>query len=110
MFGPPGCMKEAAEGKYGLSVHRNYGLFPRGVFEIVNRLQEIREKDPDNTYVLSCAAVELSIMGNEDMFDKSERIEKIDWGLGSAAAGIVLDKFNSTPPRLYGQHEEFINN
>ena len=71
VFGPPGCMESAGKGEYGIDNHERYGLFPRTLLEIYHRLQELDTSDSSKVYVMTCNAVELSAMGNEDMFQKS---------------------------------------
>ena len=72
VFGPPGILSRAAAGEYGTEIHAEYGLFPRAVFSIFERVQELQAlHGGSKTYVLTCAAVELGLAGNEDMFDKS---------------------------------------
>jgi len=102
MFGPPGSMERAAKGAYGLKVHEDYGLFPRSLLNIFDRLNELNKVDTSNSYVITCAAVELSAMGNEDLFKKSGYIQRSFATF--PRSGVVLDKV-SKPPRLYGQNE-----
>ena len=72
VFGPPGILSRAAAGEYGTEICAEYGLFPRTVFSIFERVQELQAlHGGSKTYVLTCAAVELGLAGNEDMFDKS---------------------------------------
>ena len=106
VFGPPGCMDRAGKGDYGNNIHENYGLFPRALYNIFHRLEELKESASSNAYMMTCAAVELSSMGNEDMFNKSGNIPPSS-KLGSASCGVVLDR-SSKPPRLYGQCEMVI--
>ena len=111
MFGPPGCMKKAAIGEYGRDVHEDYGLFPRGLIDIFNRLAELKISDPCNSYVLTCSAVELSVMGNEDMFIKSGTTKPAyerGRAFRSSSCGVVLDR-SQKPPKLYGQIEIVID-
>ena len=67
MFGPPGIMARASAGELGDGVCPDYGLFPRGLlaaFEAARRL--------GGAAVLTASAVELSLMGNEDMLARNE--------------------------------------
>ena len=112
VFGPPGCMERAGKGEYGINIHENYGLFPRALLEIYHRLQELKDSDSSNVYVMTCNAVELSAMGNEDMFQKSGYIaqplkQTFRSVIGSSRRGVVLSKI-SKPPKLYGQNEMII--
>jgi len=34
MFGPPGILEQAAFGKFGTDIDKNYGIFPRGMLTI----------------------------------------------------------------------------
>ena len=43
MFGPPGIMERAAGGEFGLEMSEEFGLCPRGLLHIVNRLDELRQ-------------------------------------------------------------------
>ena len=105
MFGPPGCMGRAAKGQYNLDVHENYGIFPRSLIDIFHRLNEMKKIDTDNQYVITCSSVELSIIGNEDMFKKSGYKNKsTKFTFRSDTCGVALDK-TKKPPRLYGQNE-----
>jgi len=102
MFGPPGIMERAAKGKYGLKVHDDYGLFPRGLINVYGHLKKVNKADTSNSYVVTCAAVELSAMGNEDLFKKSGYTQRSKGSF--QRTGVALDK-SSKPPRLYGQNE-----
>jgi len=41
MFGPPGIMSRAANAEYGLELAADYGLYPRGLLDIVNRVRQL---------------------------------------------------------------------
>ncbi|XP_066925735.1 kinesin-like protein KIFC3 isoform X2 [Clytia hemisphaerica] len=107
MFGPPGCMKRAARGEYSYETHQTYGLFPRGILEIFRKVHECNttesQSSSSNIYALTCSAVELCHMGNEDMFNKSEKRD-YSFANGSGSLGIILNR-DEKPPRLYGQNE-----
>ena len=103
MFGPPGCMGRAAKGDYKLDIHPDYGIFPRSLIDIFHRLNEMKKIDTDNQYVITCSSVELSIIGNEDMFEKSAKKSQ-KFTFRSSSNGVALDK-TKKPPRLYGQSE-----
>ena len=70
MFGPPGIMARAAAGVLGDGVCTDYGLFPRGVLAAMDAVAALRQAGV--AAVLTASAVELSIMGNEDMLARSE--------------------------------------
>ena len=111
MFGPPGILEAAAKGSFDKSsdsndVCKQYGLFPRSVIAVFERVKELNRTDPNHQYILSCGAIELSICGNEDMFTRSSKKqdEKMSWtGL---AKGILIDD-SSVPPAVRG-HRAFI--
>jgi len=100
IFGPPGCMERAAKGEYGLKVHEDYGLFPRSLIYIFGQLEKLNEVDTSNSYVITCAAVEISMVGNHDLFKKSGYTHRSF----SSKSGVALEKVYK-PPRLYGQIE-----
>lgn len=100
IFGPPGCMESAAEGKYGFKVHEDYGLFPRSLINIFGQLKKLNEVDTSNSYVITCAAVEISALGNHDLFKKSGYTHRSF----SSKTGVGLERVYK-PPRLYGQIE-----
>jgi len=100
IFGPPGCMERAAKGEYGFKVHEDYGLFPRSLINIFGQLKKLNEVNKLNSYVMTCAAVEISYVGNHDLFKKSGYTHRSF----SAKTGVALDRVYK-PPRLYGQIE-----
>ena len=109
MFGPPGIMGRAAAGEYGDSLCPGYGLFPRGLLAVFEACEEQRRAGA--TVVLTGSAVELSVMGNQDMLMRLEDVEEMrrmgasggsKWSGGQL--GVSLDK-NADPPRLYGMTE-----
>ncbi|EOD20793.1 hypothetical protein EMIHUDRAFT_117465 [Emiliania huxleyi CCMP1516] len=109
VFGPPGILARAAAGELGDGVDQDYGLFPRGVLGAVDTVGKLRQEGI--AAVLTASAVELSIMGNEDMLARSETAVRraANDGAGtsqwsSAALGVALDKA-SDPPRLCGMTE-----
>ena len=57
MFGPPGLMARAATGEFGDSVFPDYGLFPRGLLDIVRGLREKKRGDDSLHYYLTASAV-----------------------------------------------------
>ena len=109
MFGPPGLMARAAANEFGDSVCPDYGLFPRGLLNIVSGLRE-KKRSSDGTlqYYLTASAVELSmISGNVDMFVKSGSVSggsKSGVQFNSSANGVCIDK-TTKPPLLYGMVE-----
>lgn len=85
MFGTPGIMERAARGDYGSSVHKDYGIFPRAMWGVFHRAKALG----DNC-VLTCSAIELSMMGNKCMFNnKSERKCA---GFSDVAFGVTIDR------------------
>ena len=56
-------MERAAKGEYGFKVHEDYGLFPRSLVNIFGQLEKLNEVDNLNSYVITCAAVEISYVG-----------------------------------------------
>ena len=104
MFGPPGILRKAALGQFGVDITPDYGLFPRGMITIFNMLNNVRAANPGKTYVLTCSAVELGAMGNEDMFSKTydpnvqRQFNNAMYGI---AGGVALNNAE-TPPKLYG--------
>ncbi|GMI17576.1 hypothetical protein TrLO_g3920 [Triparma laevis f. longispina] len=62
MFGPPGIMGRAAAGEYGLGITPDYGIFPRAIISIFNKL-----KHRSNPCVLVASTIELAITGAVDM-------------------------------------------
>mmetsp|Transcript_9373 Transcript_9373/g.27508 ORF Transcript_9373/g.27508 Transcript_9373/m.27508 type:complete len:484 (-) Transcript_9373:171-1622(-) len=106
MFGPPGIMSRAGAGAYGIDVCEDYGLFPRGVIAIFRRAQQENAAGNGKRYLVSCGAIELSIMGNEDMFHKSDADGAMGFDLNGIQKGIVIDDV-SVPPGVRG-HEEFV--
>jgi hypothetical protein len=105
MFGPPGVMAMAAAGEYGDSVCAAYGLFPRGLLAIFKACDEMRQAG--KAAVLTASAVELSVMGNEDMLSRPQRPTRgmgATFGFSGAQYGISIDR-SSKPPRLHGMVE-----
>jgi kinesin family protein C2/C3 len=114
VFGPPGILSRAGSGEYGTDIHQDYGLFPRGIITIFRRVEELRQLNPGQTFVLTCAAVELGMMGNEDMFDKSGtnavgggQFSKMQ--IGGIAGGVALSNVTK-PPSLYGMNQLILDN
>jgi hypothetical protein len=108
MFGPPGLMARAAANEFGDSVCPDYGLFPRGLLNIVSGLREKKHSGGTLQYYLTASAVELSmISGNVDMFVKSGSVSggsKSGVQFSSSANGVCIDK-TTKPPLLYGMVE-----
>eukprot|EP01047_Picozoa_sp_COSAG01_P062544 COSAG01_NODE_7970_length_2970_cov_1.643330_3_plen_256_part_00 len=111
IFGPPGTMEKAAAGEYGHGITTaDFGIFPRAIWTIFERVRGLNAAGGGCNYVLTASAIELGIMGNMDMLIKSaaERIAFSEMGFGEmrreGAAGPALDK-NSTPPRMFGMVE-----
>ena len=110
MFGPPGILRKAALGQFGVDITPDYGLFPRGMITIFNMLNNVRAANPGKTYVLTCSAVELGAMGNEDMFSKTydpnvqRQFNNAMYGI---AGGVALNNAE-TPPKLYGMTQKIL--
>ena len=108
MFGPPGILQKAACRKFGTEIHSDYGLFPRGLIKIFDTLEQKRKENPGKTYVLTCSAVELGAMGNEDMFSKSYvpgKVQPMDSSMYGVTGGVALNNAEA-PPRLYGMTQK----
>ena len=53
MFGPPDLMRRAGSGIWGMNVMDDYGICPRGIIEIVKRLQEMKvQQEASASYFL----------------------------------------------------------
>jgi len=108
VFGPPGIMAKAGACELGHSVCADYGIFPRGLWAIYERVKAMNAAGAGTSYFLTSSCVELSLMGNLDMLVKShdERNAERDkgWDRARQGSGPQLDKF-STPPRMYGMVE-----
>ena len=110
VFGPPGIMAKAGAGELGLGVCADYGIFPRGLWAIYERVTAMNGGGGGTSYFLTASCVELSLMGNLDMLVKShdernaERDKSWAESRANAGSGPQLDKF-STPPRMYGMVE-----
>ena len=99
IFGTPGIMERAGRGDYGISVTKDYGIFPRALLEIFSRSKSATP----GQIVLTCSAIELSMLGNKCMFDTGRK--KASQGLCSAEAyGVTIDK-RAKPPKMYGMEE-----
>jgi len=114
MFGPPGYMARASKGEFGMKVIPEYGLFPRGMIELYNKLQALREGPESNSsYVMTVSAVELALEGNLDMFVKSKKDKGEKLAIGGlfgdgGAMGVSIDR-SCSPARLYGMTELLLN-
>ena len=47
MFGPPGILRKAALGQFGVDITPDYGLFPRGMITIFNMLNNVRTSNQE---------------------------------------------------------------
>lgn len=105
MFGPPGIMAEAAAGTYGADVCPCYGLFPRGLLQILAELRRLRQDRGPGAlrYELTVSAVELTASeGNLDLFHKARRSNvRGAFAPFSGAQGVSCDR-TCKPARLYG--------
>lgn len=115
VFGPPGIMSRAASGQLGgdCEVCPDYGLFPRALLDCFQQARARRAAG--EKVVLTASAVELSMLGNEDMMARDDgpamarrrAAAKAASGTdrwGGGLLGVVLDKA-AEPPRLYGMIE-----
>ena len=64
-FGPPGLMDRAGKGEFGTEVIPEYGLFPRALMAILDRLGSL--DSGGNRALLTASAVELAYGMNMDM-------------------------------------------
>ena len=106
MFGPPGIMAAAASGSFGTAVEPSYGLFPRGLLDVYQRVQQARaDSGPgETTFALTASAVELTWSeGNLDMFLKACDRQTVTTGATTCSTVHVDKAFK--PPRLYGMVE-----
>ena len=109
MFGPPGLMAQAGSGAFGENLHAEYGLCPRGLLDIMGKLEVLRQQTK-LIYELTASAVELTMTeGNLDMFRKAVEQKKPMEGFKywSTFSG-SLDK-TTKPPILLGQEEIVID-
>jgi len=108
MFGPPGIMSRAANAEYGLEPPADYGLYPRGLLDIVCRVRKLNDAATNLKFVLTSSAVEVGIFGKVDMFVQAESGGgDVDWNKLEAKhnqCGVQLDRV-SEPKFLYGQVE-----
>ncbi len=117
MFGPPGLMSRAAHGEFGIDICPLYGLCPRGLIHIVNRLADLRQHGTMR-YTLTASAVELTVtQGNLDMFRKAgtappNKVPAEGKSAGqmwwSGSAGVSIDT-TTKPPVLTGMEEVLID-
>ena len=105
MFGTPGIMGRAGRGDYGMSVHKDYGVFPRAALDIFARYKQLKSSTTNEKYILTAHAIELSmIMGHQDMLNKKTG-DKNSAGLVKATQyGVCIDKV-AKPHRMYGMEE-----
>ena len=106
MFGPPGILAEAAGGPFAAGIWPHYGLFPRGMIAIFERVRELRKANAGvKNYALCGAAVELSMQGNVCMFSKAQSQREAGRKLcGGGSTGVHVDQAQR-PPAMYGQRE-----
>lgn len=101
-------MARAGAGEFGHGIRDEYGIFPRGLWTIYERVMLLNAGGEGTRFVLTASCVELGIMGNADMLVKSheERNAERDksWADRVHGGGPQLDKF-SAPPRMYGMVE-----
>ena len=53
-FGPPGLMQRAGNGEFGTEVIDEYGLFPRALYAIIDRVQEMNSTGRRLVLAASC--------------------------------------------------------
>lgn len=108
MFGPPGMMLKASSGRYGMGVGEDYGICPRGIIDIMNRVEQLKRQSDSTRYKLTASAVELRfIEGNRDMLrgDKQMFVKIRPWQSMSDVQICSATK----PPILLGQREMDLN-
>ena len=87
-FGPPGLMERAGRGEFGTELVAEYGLFPRALYAILDRMVE--KRSAGRKLLLTASCVELSYGMNLDMI----------FGKMPAFTNMQLK-----PARLFGQTE-----
>lgn len=87
-FGPPGLMERAGSGAFGTQIVPEYGLFPRALYSVIDRVQDMRSTG--RKLLLTASCVELSYGMNMDML----------FGKMPAFTNMQLK-----PARLFGQTE-----
>eukprot|EP00293_Proteomonas_sulcata_P007062 CAMPEP_0184300266 /NCGR_PEP_ID=MMETSP1049-20130417/10712_1 /TAXON_ID=77928 /ORGANISM="Proteomonas sulcata, Strain CCMP704" /LENGTH=323 /DNA_ID=CAMNT_0026610937 /DNA_START=393 /DNA_END=1364 /DNA_ORIENTATION=+ len=97
-------MAKAGAGEFGTDCCPDYGLCPRGMLDIFDRLEEMRQEG-DYTYLLTFCAVELTVTeGNVDMLKKTNSTKKDNPLWFTGASGVSLDK-TCKPPKLFGMSQ-----
>ena len=108
MFGTPGILERAGRGEYGMSIHPDYGLFPRSLLAIFERYKQLRVSSSNKRYVLTANALELSMMlGNRDLLNvKNKGVDpKLGNMMGRATQyGVCIDR-TAKPARMFGMEE-----
>ena len=105
MLGTPGVMKRAGRGDYGMTVHQDYGIFPRAALDIFSRYKQLSSSSANETYVLTAHSVELSmLLGNQDMLNRKFGDQGIQGLLKQNQYGVCIDK-SAKPSRMYGMEE-----
>ncbi|GMH60252.1 hypothetical protein TL16_g03010 [Triparma laevis f. inornata] len=99
MFGPPGIMGRAAAGEYGLGITPDYGIFPRAIISIFNKL-----KHRSNPCVLVASTIELAITGAVDML-----VGEVHHGHYQAHQQTITVDNSADPPKAIGQSYIVIN-
>ena len=107
MFGPPGIMQRAGNGEYSSNINEDYGLYPRGLINITNMVNELNRNGDDHMkYILTASAIELGIIGMIDMFSSSESSwEDLMRDSRSAEVHLLKGKHICDMPKVFGQLE-----
>ena len=104
-FGTPGIMERASRGEYGMSVAKDYGIFPRALLQIFARYKSLLSSSGKGKYVLTANAIELSmVLGNNDMLNSTNGDEKNIKFSNSGVHGVCIDRA-AKPPRIFGMEE-----
>eukprot|EP00944_MAST-04C_sp_MAST-4C-sp1_P012881 g12881.t1 len=105
MLGTPGVMKRAGRGDYGMSVHKDYGIFPRAALDIFLQYKQLSSSSENETYVLTAHSVELSmLLGNQDMLNRKSGDNGVQGLLKQNQYGVCIDK-SAKPNRMFGMEE-----
>ena len=66
IFGPPGLMERAGNGEFGVECVPEYGLMPRVLYRLVDRVEELNAAGQER-YALQASAIELHYGQNLDL-------------------------------------------
>ena len=107
MFGPPNLMRRAGCGKWGAEVADEYGICPRGIIDIMGRVEKMKERDKSAIrYLLTVSAVEVRFLeGNRDMLRRPGDSQFYAKQNGFRNISDVIVSKTTKPPTLWGQRE-----